>query len=577
MAFKIEKLRPDWKVKNFVIPISSISLPEEFWQEAKTYKESWNKLVETYRSFDNQLDPLTEKYQELKKAKESLTEIKAEMSEVTKNRREAVNQVCKQQSEALFNNDYENLQQSLQTALGLAFKTRGTLHYKRLDKINFCKRYGNGGTKFAQLFTEKNTQTKPRSPFILRLGEKWESNKSRFRQPLFGKMLVGKRRIPVNFCGTWTYPTMLENDFIKKVSLTGSRDRLGNWQWQIVIAVETEPIQEIYAENRPVCAIDLGFRKFEDYIRFGFIVDSTGRKFELRLPHTGFINADLKRTLKLKAKFSDWREKEYIKSLEDYFVWESAQGSHFQSTKNKVEALTKKCVELEADNELAEWKICLAGFSKMRQTGFKKILRYSKLALAEQVNTPSIKSLLEEIITLIEKQIEADNYYLREKDFFRQKFSGRRDIYFRQVSKWLSQSYAQVAWEEKLQLSSLASKTKQLSRNTDAPLIEAAKWRQWTGLYKFRQFMKERDSSPNEQWILDGQMDYSTQICDICGEKSDRKGADLILVCPNGHERDQDHRAGKNMLNWTFGDSPKKNVSIPQIPKHLSHIIVPTI
>lgn len=573
MPFKIEKLRPDWKTKNYVLPVTSITLPDEFWNEARISKNAWNEVVAAYRSFDEEIAGLQASYSEIKAAKGDLSEAKQALSNASKIRKETAIEMCKTQSAMLFNNDYENLQQSLQTGLSQAFRTRGTLHFKRgVENINFCKRYGAGGVSFGDLFTESDTREKSRSAFTLRRAVKWESNKSRNRQPVFGRILVGKSRVPVNFHAVWSYPHDLEGAFVKKVALIGRIDRLRKWSWQILITAEREPVREVFSENRPAAAIDLGYRKFEDYIRFGYLADTTGRRFELRLPHTNFENADLRRTLKLQAKYADWKEKNYIKSLEDFFVWDSAQGTAFQETKNKIKAIYEQAVKLE-DVSLDEWKKSFAGFVKMRNTGLHKILRATAVALEAGQTEDQAVALLNEIRELIEKQRELDNYYEKEKEFFRGKFAGRRDIMFRQVTRWLAQNYEHLVWEADLKLSDLATQGKKASLVTDAPIKAAAKFRQWTGLYKFRQFLSETDGDLDKQWLLAGEAAYSTTTCDECGEVSRKNGAELILVCPNGHAKDQDDRAATNLLHKTVGGEPHRH-SI-EVPKHLTKYIVP--
>lgn len=56
--FGVEKLRPDWTVKTYVIPVSRIGASDEFWAEARTLKNAWNETVAAYRAFDGQIIPL---------------------------------------------------------------------------------------------------------------------------------------------------------------------------------------------------------------------------------------------------------------------------------------------------------------------------------------------------------------------------------------------------------------------------------------------------------------------------------------------------------------------------------------
>ena len=38
------ELRPDWKIKTYVIPISRIETSVEFWTEARNLKDAWNEI-----------------------------------------------------------------------------------------------------------------------------------------------------------------------------------------------------------------------------------------------------------------------------------------------------------------------------------------------------------------------------------------------------------------------------------------------------------------------------------------------------------------------------------------------------
>ena len=65
MPFKIEKLRPKWKTKNYPLPVSSITLPDEFWNEARVAKNAWNEVVAAYRSFDDEIAAMQAAYSEI--------------------------------------------------------------------------------------------------------------------------------------------------------------------------------------------------------------------------------------------------------------------------------------------------------------------------------------------------------------------------------------------------------------------------------------------------------------------------------------------------------------------------------
>ena len=82
--FGVERLRPDWQIKNYVIPISRIEIGDEFWQEARILKDSWNEIVAAYRSFDEQISALEAEFAEAKKEKLDTSSIKENLSKFQK-------------------------------------------------------------------------------------------------------------------------------------------------------------------------------------------------------------------------------------------------------------------------------------------------------------------------------------------------------------------------------------------------------------------------------------------------------------------------------------------------------------
>lgn len=319
----------------------------------------------------------------------------------------------------------------------------------------------------------------------------------------------------------------------------------------------------------PIAALDLGYRRFPDYIRFGFIVDSLGNKFELRLPHGNMMSSYLRDTIKFLAKKGV--EKQYIKDLNDFFVWDSVQGTSLEETKTqlkKISELTKK----QAVEMPEAWKGGFLGFVKMRNRGLIKLKKISNEILDEGAETnENVQDTLRQTIEIIEKWQAKNSYFETEKEHFRRKFLGRRKLLFRSLVKWLVEHYAQLIWEEDLKLSVIAAKSKKSSRVTDAALKESNKYRQWTGLYQLRLFIKEQ-AAKTPAWLQPNQTAYSSYFCDECGASTVSDPAKLILTCANGHEKDQDERAAINMLKTANRTSAQNSPVI--VPPYLKDFIV---
>lgn len=568
MAFKTEKMRPDFRTKNRVIPITKIDLPEEFWTEAKTYRNSWNEIVAEFLAFDYEHAALLDRFKELKKENADLTGIISELKTLKEQRREAVKAKWKQQSPVLFNNDLEVMQEGVDRSL----KAESFRFKRGLDSINFTKRYGKGGVKFEELFTLEDSRSDKlkRKPFAVRTGVKRDSKRSEMKTPLHGTFLIGKNRVRVGFYGLWTYPDFLEGCFIKRVSLNGKKEFNGR-KWYLTISAEMPPVKNIVNEALPVAGLDLGYRVFSDYIRFGVVSDSAGNSFELRLPFGNMMTQYLRRKIEfVKKKFNT--DKDFVKDLYDYFAWDSAQGKTLEATKQKVKTIFEKAVS-EISDLPGDYKDVFAGLVKMRNHGLLKIKRIcgSLIDSMENDANQELLIILTETSRIIEEWKAKDIYYEKEKYLFRKKFIGRRQKLYRNVAIWLSQNYSQVIFEKDMKLAEIATKAKKSSRVTDAALLESNKFRQWTSLSELIRYLEEKAQDFDNEWLTAGKTAYSSYFCHICKGKRANNPEELISICVNGHRRDQDVKASRNLLSEAEIKPGDNNVKIPE---HLESNII---
>ena len=129
--FGTKKLRPDWKVKTYVIPISRLETSIEFWTEARNLKNAWNEIAAAYRAFDEKITTLEAELSGLNREKLDAGEAQASLSRIRSERKLTTLAAWKSQSPSVFNNDLENLRLGLNSALNGAYKTDGTLHFKK--------------------------------------------------------------------------------------------------------------------------------------------------------------------------------------------------------------------------------------------------------------------------------------------------------------------------------------------------------------------------------------------------------------------------------------------------------------
>jgi hypothetical protein len=577
------KLRPDWQVKTYEIPISRIETDDKFWEEARTLKNAWNEIVAAYRSFDEQIARLETELARLRSEKLDDREARAALSRVRAERGEKTRATWKAQSPKVLYNDLETLRLAMESAVSLAYKNGGTLHFKKgIESINFAKRFKSGGVKFAELLTTLDSRDAKlrRKPLALRVGVKRDSRRSRNKTPLHGHFLTGKSRVPVKFTGVWSYPLFPppEAAFVKKVALVGKPSRLKHWRWKLVLTIEEPLAEETPDARRPKAALDLGYRRFPGYIRFGYVADTLGNRFELRLPDGKMTSAYLKRTIKFLAEKG--AEKLYVKDLKDYFAWDSAQGERLEETKARLKTLFDSAKEQGIETP-ERWRATFNGLDKARNRGLLKLKNVSiELLKPEEAKTEDTEAAcdwLRQTVEVIDKWQEADVFFETEKEHFRRKFSGRRELLYRQTTKWLAANYSQLTWKENLNLREIASRAKKSSRRTDAALKESNKYRQWTNLSQFRLFIKEQ-SSKTPGWLRSAGGDSSSRqqplVCDECGAGITSDSSELMLVCASGHEKDRDERETTNLLKEAAIGIPPSGAPLIDVPPHLREYIV---
>lgn len=571
--FGVKKLRPDWQLKTYAIPISRIDIGDEFWNEAQIFKDAWNEIAAAYRTFDEQITALETELVLLKKEKLDYVDTNLSLKAIRAERRKKTFETAKSQSPKVFNSDLENLRIAVKSAINLAYKQNGTLRFKKgIQAVNFSKRYNAGGVKFKELLTELDSRSEKllRRPLALRVGALRKSRRSLGKTLLHGHFLVGKSRVPVKFTGVWSYSFFPLAAVVKKATLVGKFSALRKWQWSLNLVIEEPPAKIERKIPMPIAGLDLGYRRFTDYIRFGFIVDSAGNKFELRLPLGNMLSGYLKRTAKFLAEKGV--EKEYIKSLEDYFDWDAAQGSSLEEAKIQLTSLSKFAAEKEI--EMSEkWREIFNDFSKIQNRGILKLKEiFVEILAAKDEIDKAERDLLKQTIGIIDTWQKKDFFYKTEKEHFRRKFLGRRKLLYRQTVKWLASNYSQIVCKEKLNLGAIATKAKKSSRLMAAALKDSNKFRHWAGLYQLKLFINERSSKlPN--WLRAATSVYAPPVCGECGANDISNPAKLLFVCPNGHQQDKDEKTARHFLEQTANEICNGNLSVV-IPPHLQENIV---
>jgi len=374
---------------------------------------------------------------------------------------------------------------------------------------------------------------------------------------------------------------------IKQVALAGKRDSVFGWSWSFQVRLEYPPEPARQSTGR-VCGWDsAGWRKMDDYIRLGVIADNAGHFYELRVPLA--IGAASKR-VRRERKHCQKNGWEYSKPI----TFDDAQALHsrYGTALEACKANVHKIFEEEKETWPEDARKIMGGIVRMRDSGLRRLRQ--KLAPIDSVAKQTIDdwdveaASLNETIRAFEKHV--DNV--------------KKGAY-RQIAAWLN-TFDRVVWEGDLNLKQLAeaaggkkekrkkqyAETGKYGERTpeDRQLEASQRYRQIAGLYMLRQFVFEKIAicecshstqqhfrqigpchcgceSYQEARLIDGSTAYSTQTCPECGA-SIEAGGKLLLVCENGHKRDQDCATSLYFLNKIEG---RASISAPphKIPAHL--------
>ena len=298
----------------------------------------------------------------------------------------------------------------------------------------------------------------------------------------------------------------------------------------------------------------------DGYIRLGVIADNAGHFYELTVPLAiGAASRRMRREKEHCIK-QGW---EYSKPIT--FKDAEALDASYGATPEACKAQVRKIFEEEKENWPPGARKIMSGIAKMRDTGLRRLRR--KLEPVESEAKRTIDDWDAEAAKMNERirafEIHADK--------------AKRDAY-RQIAAWLN-AFDIIAWEGDLsikQMAEQAGKKKQKrkeareetgqwnERTPEERQFEASqKYRQIAGQHRLREFVKQKQESR----LQNEKAAYSTRTCSECGGRIE-PGRKLLLLCENGHVRDQDVTAALHFLNKIEGVA---RITAPpvEIPAHL--------
>lgn len=332
---------------------------------------------------------------------------------------------------------------------------------------------------------------------------------------------------------------------IKQVALCGNKDSAFGWSWSFQARLEHPPDAAREHTGR-VCGWDSwGHRKIDDHIRLGVIADNAGHFYELMIPLAIGANSSRVRREREYCIKQGWQYNKPV-TFDDLEALDSQYGLALEACKAQV----RKIFEEEKETWPEDARKIMSGIVRMRDTGLRKLR--AKLEPIDSVAKATIDDWESEAGQMI-KKIRAFEIHV----------ANAKKNAFRRIAAWL-QAFDTIAWEGDLspkRMAEQAGKRKQkrkenyeetgewIERTPEEKLIESSqKYRQIAGQYQLRQLVKQkhRDRLQNEKAA------YSTQTCPECAASVEQTGK-LLLVCENGHKRDQDCAASLYFLNRIEG------------------------
>ena len=495
------KRKRDWPqtvYKFWAHPVGGAeALPDEFWAQAKEMKRVWNHLVELR-------EQAREETKDLDKAA-----ARPRWEQFNRQTMETV------ESSALEWEAKSEIADRFQTASRKAFKDGATLHFQSgLQKIMLPHRFTGGGMPADKFFRQTERAKRARMPHpqaaVYSLGD---------AQKKHAAYVIGRFGVAATSFSFYTivHRPIPDGAIVKKVYWCGTyyhhRDPQNRWEWSVQLVLEVPPVEHEQDETKPVAGLDVGWRIMGEgsYLRVGYVVDSKGRRIELRLPLLGTDTHQL-------------RHCEFWKPSTIFDIW-----GIDEQIGNGVE---------DVKAQLARHLDTLPlGWQKMRQRGLRSLLR--------QWEKEGEQSAL---CTMLQGWLEQDRTLHLRKEACLTRLVNRKRYLYQNLAAWLTKRYRVIVWEGDLSL-------KELQRGEDTPALQnAAKYRQWAAIYELRQWIKHA-AQKNGCTLIGPDAAYSTLACYECGELMEKSNGALVLECPRGHRQDQDENAARNLLMYRLSQT----------------------
>lgn len=424
------------------------------------------------------------------------------------------------------------------TASRKAAKEHAELKQKRrLDKIIIPHRFTGGGLEVEKFWGGRRAGLQ-----IERIAPEAYSdqrNQTRRMRRTFGRYGVDGTQFQFR---AYLHRPLPEGSVVKQVAWSSLRHPTRDWQHSLLVWVEEPPPETAAREQtNQVAALDLGWRKFPEYLRVGLLYDTAGNVIEFRLPLAETSNVQTRRD-ELPDTYADiQRLTVEVSKLVD-------------ETKEGLRELLPGALPDEAQTLVSR-------MTQLRQGGLVRLL-----GALERDGGEELAGAVEFLRGWKDKN---DRLRKRINDT-RDRLLRRRDGAYRNLALWLCRTYDRVIWEGDLSLKDMAE-----NATGDEALENAAKYRAWASLYVLRSAVKEAAAKLGAE-LVPGETAGTTTTCMECGRECEPT-ARLKIKCPVGHEADQDIQASYNLLNQIPREElPRESKACVAvaIPEHLGDYAV---
>lgn len=575
-------------IKNYKFHVKiSDPMPDLVWEQAKQSNNLWNAFVEIRKNFLERIKPLYEKEVTTEQLLPFTIDREIELADLKKAIKEIKNYEFKDFEKSLVEitrkdewkvvlgwEAREAVFERFKTASTSSLKIGGEVNIKRnlsQSGINFYHRFTAGGWDTTKIFESRSKKLQfNQLNDELFLNNSHQNRKGRISSGIFG---IGIGDFPLEI--SVLFHRQLPIGKIKTAQLVGEFEELTKtWHWNLVLAVQTDDESIPLATDKPAAALDLNWRRLDDDLRIGYLIDTDGNRFEIRLPLIEGISRRAKNTIR---KINDARRYKNQKPLEfkDIFPTNLLEIAEWSNKVDELKDSIKTTIKTKYENFEAKeehHKNFLQYFNKIGRRGLLRLFYTLEKLSEENLITDVDHNLLLDL-----KEWKTEDYRLRLAIHKTHKYlTDKRKKRYENIAIWFRKEFSQLVWEGDLNLKAMAEAAPKISLNSDKVAIKLGnKYRQYAGLSILRGKIKEQNTNSN--WLINAKGAKTTTTCRLCGEQA-TSTASLLITCPNGHEIDQDAQSCFNLLgtlsNSATIDKTKRKINIPQ---HLENLIIPTI